>query len=50
MTGAVHVLRMPCAVALAQGDGTLVSNNKVWSDLWPVYQVNPLLECICTIE
>lgn len=46
---ALHILRVLCAVAVAEGVEILLSNNKVWSELCPDYHVSPLAECICTI-
>lgn len=33
MICALHILRVLCAVAVAEGVETLLSNNKVWSEL-----------------
>lgn len=46
---ALHILRVLCAVAVAEGVEILLSNNKVWSELCSDNHVSPLSECICTI-
>lgn len=50
MICAVRILRVLCAEAVAVGDGTLVSNNKVWSEWHPIYHVSLLSEYICTVN